>query len=203
MDRREFLGMSLGTSLIPLLLSTPAVAALNVPKPMSRLARQGMLPNVPLVTHNNKPVRFYDDLIYNKTVLLNFFLVQCTEGRCPVAMHNLRKVQDMLGERMGRDIIFLSITLQPLFDRPDKLKAYAENIVGAKPGWEFLTGKPADIDLLRRSLGFVDNDPDRDQDLTNHTSMARYGNDRLERWGMVSLRSSPANIASTFKWLTA
>lgn len=203
MDRREFLGMSLGTSLIPLLLSTPAMAALNVPKPMSRLARQGMLPNVPLVTHNNKPVRFYDDLIYNKTVLLNFFLVQCTEGRCPVAMHNLRKVQDMLGERMGRDIIFLSITLQPLFDRPDKLKAYAENIVGAKPGWEFLTGKPADIDLLRRSLGFVDNDPARDQDLTNHTSMARYGNDRLERWGMVSLRSSPANIASTFKWLTA
>jgi protein SCO1/2 len=161
-----------------------------------------MLPNVPLITHNNKSVRFYDDLIRDKTVLLNFFLVQCTDGKCPIAMANLRKVQDMLGDRMGQDVFFVSITLQPLFDSPDKLKAYAENVVGAKPGWEFLTGKPSDVDFLRRSLGFVDSDPERDKDLTNHTGMARYGNDRLERWGMVSLRSSPANIASTFKWLT-
>jgi protein SCO1/2 len=198
MDRRDFLGMSL----VPLLLSTPAAAALDTSRPMSRLARQGMLPNVPLVTHNKKSVRFYDDLIRDKTVLLNFFLVQCTDGKCPIAMANLRKVQDMLGDRMGQDIFFVSITLQPLFDRPDSLKAYAENVVGAKPGWDFITGKPSDVDLLRRSLGFVDSDPTRDQDLTNHTGMARYGNDRLERWGMVSLRSSPANIASTFKWLT-
>jgi protein SCO1/2 len=198
MDRRDFLGMSL----VPLLLSTPAAAALDTSRPISRLARQGMLPNVPLITHNNKSVRFYDDLIRDKTVLLNFFLVQCTDGKCPIAMANLRKVQDMLGNRMGRDVFFVSITLQPLFDRPDKLKAYAENVVGAKPGWDFITGKPSDVDLLRRSLGFVDSDPERDKDLTNHTSMARYGNDRLERWGMVSLRSSPDNIASTFKWLT-
>jgi protein SCO1/2 len=199
MDRRDFLSMSL----VPLLLSTPVRAAVDTPRPISRLARQGMLPNIPLVTHNKKPVRFYDDLVRDKTVLLNFFLVQCTDGRCPISMANLRKVQDLLGGRMGRDIFFLSITLQPLFDRPDKLKDYAENIVGAKPGWDFITGKPADVDLLRRSLGFMDSDPERDKDLTNHTGMARYGNDRLERWGMVSLRSSPANIASTFKWLTA
>lgn len=198
MDRRDFLGMSL----VPLLLSTPAAAALDTTRPISRLARQGMLPNVPLVTHNKESVRFYDDLIRDKTVLLNFFLVQCTDGKCPIAMANLRKVQDLLGDRMGRDVFFISITLQPLFDRPDKLKAYAENIVGAKPGWDFITGKPSDIDSLRRSLGFVDSDPERDKDLTNHTGMARYGNDRLERWGMVSLRSSPDNIASTFKWLT-
>lgn len=198
MDRRDFLGMSL----VPLLLSTPAAAALDTSRPISRLARQGMLPNVPLITHNNKSVRFYDDLIREKTVLLNFFLVQCTDGKCPIAMANLRKVQDLLGDRMGQDVFFVSITLQPLFDRPDKLKAYAENVVGAKPGWDFITGKPSDVDLLRRSLGFVDSDPERDKDLTNHTGMARYGNDRLERWGMVSLRSSPANIASTFKWLT-
>lgn len=199
MDRRDFLGMSL----VPLLLSTSAGAALSTPRPMSRLARQGKLPNVPLITHNKKLVRFYDDLVRDKTVLLNFFLVQCSDGRCPIAMANLRRVQDMLGDRMGRDVFFISITLQPLFDRPDKLKAYAEDVVGAKPGWEFLTGKPADVDFLRRSLGFVDSDPERDKDLTNHTGMARYGSDKLERWGMVSLRSSPDNIASTFKWLTA
>lgn len=197
MDRRDFLGLSL----IPLLLSTPAVAAVDTSRPMSRLARQGMLPNVPLVTHTKKSVMFYDDLIRDKTVLLNFFLVQCTDGKCPTAMSNLRKVQDLLGDRMGRDVFFISITLQPLLDTPDALKAYAENF-DPKPGWDLLTGKPSDVDVLRRSLGFADSDPERDKDLTNHTGMGRYGNDRLERWGMVSLRSSPANIASTFKWLT-
>lgn len=197
MDRRDFL-TSLG--LAPLLLATSAEATLSTSKPMSRIARSGMLPNVPLVTHHNKSVKFYDDLVCDKTVLLNFFLVQCTEGRCPMMMANLRRVQKLLGDRMGRDVFFISVTLQPLFDRPSKLNAYAENI-GAKPGWEFLTGKPADVELLRQSLGFVDSDPEQDKDLTNHTGMARFGNDRLDRWGMVSLRSSPANIANTFKRL--
>lgn len=198
MDRREFLSMGLA----PLLLPTFAEAAPSASRPMSRAGRSGMLPNVPLITHNNKPVRFYDDLVRDKIVLINFFLLQCTDGRCPIAMYNLRKVQDLLGSRMGRDVFFITITLQPLFDRPDKLKAYADDIVGVKPGWDFLTGKPADVEFLRRSLGFADSDPQRDQDLTNHTRSARYGNDKLERWGMVSLRSSPMNIASSFKWLT-
>jgi protein SCO1/2 len=113
----------------------------------------------------------------------------------------LRKVQDLLGERMGRDIFFYSITLQPKKDTPKILKEYANNF-DIKPGWTFLTGKPADIEVLRRAQGFVDWDPIRDKDVSNHTAMGRYGDDRLERWGGISLRSSPENIASTFKWLS-
>jgi hypothetical protein len=48
----------------------------------------------------------------------------------------------------------------------------------------------------------VDWDPERDKDLSNHVGMARYGNDKLNRWGGVSVRSSPENIASTFDWLS-
>ena len=108
---------------------------------------------------------------------------------------------NLLGERMGRAISFLSITLQPRKDTPKILTEYADNF-DVKPGWSFLTGKPADVEQLRRALGYVDSDPERDKDLSNHVGMARYGNDRLNRWGGVSLRSSAENIASTFKWLS-
>jgi protein SCO1 len=197
MDRRNFLGLGL----VPLVLAGNVHGAKEADRPMSRAARNGMFPNVPLITHNGEKVRFYDDLIRDKTVLLNFFLVQCTEGLCPTVAANLRKVQDLLGERMGRDIFFYSITLQPKKDTPKILKEYADNF-DIKPGWTFLTGKPADIELVRRAQGFVDWDPIRDKDVSNHTAMGRYGDDRLDRWGGIALRSSPENIASTFKWLS-
>jgi protein SCO1/2 len=144
---------------------------------------------------------FYDDLVRDKVVLLNFFMMTCSEGRCPIAMANIRKVQDLLGDRMGRDVFFLSVTLRPELERPRALKAYAEEL-SAKPGWIFLTGKSSDIETLRRGTGYVDPDPERDRDLSNHIGMARYGDDKLNRWGAVSLRSSATNIASTFKWLS-
>lgn len=197
MDRREFLGLG---SLLPL-ASAPALAAAPA-RPLSRAAQAGLLPNVPLVAHTGEVVRFYDDLIRDRTVLFHFFQVTCSDGECPSAIANLRAVQDLLGERMGRDVFFYSISLKPLEETPVVLREYAA-LFDIKPGWLFLTGEPANIDLLRRRQGFVDSDPERDKDLSNHVGMARYGNDRLERWGGVSVRSTPKNIASTFKWLTA
>ncbi|MBI4290423.1 MAG: SCO family protein [Betaproteobacteria bacterium] len=195
MKRRDFLGLGL----VPLMLSAPSHAGQD--RPMSRAAQIGMFPNVPLITHNGEKVTFYDDLIRDKIVLINFFLVECTDGLCPTVTANMRKVQDLLGERMGRDIFFYSISLQPKKDTPKILKAYAENFE-IKPGWTFLTGKPSDIELLRRAQGIVDRDPIRDKNVNNHTAMGRYGDDRLDRWGGVALRSSPGNIASVFRWLS-
>ena len=111
-------------------------------------------------------------------MLLHFFLVECTDGLCPTAMANLRKVQDLLGERMGKDIFFLSITLQPKKDTPKILKEYSDNF-DIKPGWSFLTGKPADVEKLRRALGYVDSDPRK-----------RQGSDQPHRHG--ALRQRPA-----------
>lgn len=207
MDRRNFLGLGLGlglsAGLVPV-VTVPSALAAPVPSPslpQSRVARTGFLPNVPLLTHTGEQVMFYDDMVHDKTILLNFFLISCAEGRCPIAMANLRKVQDLLGDRMGRDVFFLSITLRPELESVKALKAYADNL-DVKPGWMFLTGKPSDVETLRRGLGYVDPDPVRDRDLTNHIGMGRYGDDKLDRWGAVSLRSSASNIASTFKWLS-
>jgi protein SCO1/2 len=210
LDRRNFLR---GLGLAPFVAAAPALAqpysesktiqSKPASRPLSRAAQAGYLPNVPLVTHTGKRVRFYDDLIRDRTVLFNFFLVGCLDGICPTTTANLRETYDLLGERMGRDIFFYTITLEPLEDTPKRLREYIEYF-SIKPdgGWLFLTGHPQDIQLLRRSQGFFDPDPERDANPNNHTGMARYGNDDLERWGAISVRSKPTNIASTFKWLT-
>lgn len=199
MQRRDFLG--LGLAFAPLAAAGRAHATPAQPRRVSAAARSGFMPNVPVVTHTGRRVMFYDDLIRDRTVLLNFFLVQCTDGACPTATANLRKAQDLLGERMGRDVFFYSISLTPEKDTPRVLKAYAENF-DVKPGWTFLTGRRADIERLRRAIGFVEADPERDRDVNNHVGMGRYGDDRLDRWGGISLSTSPEHIASTFKWLS-
>lgn len=137
-------------------------------------------PNVVLTTHEGKKVRFYDDLIKDKIVIFNFMYAAC-DGICPGTTANLLQVQKLLGDRVGKDIFMYSITLKPEQDTPEVLKEYAE-AYQVKPGWLFLTGDPKDIELLRRKLGFIDRDPVRDADKSNHIGMVRYGNERMQWW---------------------
>src|SRR5438128_1204818 len=78
----------------------------------ARGPRSRYFPNVPLWTQDNKKVRFYDDLIGGKIVVINFFYARC-EKLCPKQTANLVKVQKLLGDRVGRDIFMYSITLDP------------------------------------------------------------------------------------------
>src|SRR5262249_12245652 len=118
--------------------------------------RRRYFPDVILTTHEGKKVRFYEDLIKDKSVGLNMMYADC-EGVWPGITANLVKVQKLLGDRVGRDIFFYSLTLKPEQDDPKALKHYVEmHKVG--PGWLFLTGKPGDIELLRRKLGFTNPD---------------------------------------------
>jgi protein SCO1/2 len=147
--------------------------------PRERLAERSF-PNVELTTHEGKKVKFYDDLVKGKIVLINFMYVKC-EGICPGTTANLLKVQKMLGDRVGKDIFMYSITLKPEEDTPAALNRYAKAYkVG--PGWQFLTGAPADVELLRRKLGFIDRDPARDAVKSNHIGMLRYGNEPNTLW---------------------
>jgi protein SCO1 len=165
----------------------------------NRRARAEAFPNVVLTTHQGKTVRFYDDLIKGKTVLINFMYGRC-RGRCPTTTANLARVQAALGDRVGRDVFMYSITLKPEEDKPEDLRRYAE-AHDVKPGWLFLTGKPGDIELLRRKLGFVDSDPLIDADRSNHIGIIRYGNEPYKRWAACPALSSPAQIVRSIDQL--
>ena len=160
-------------------------------------SRKLQFPNTTLLTHEGKEVRFYDDLIRGKTVVINMMYAQCSD-RCPPMTQNLRRVQDVLGNRVGRDVHMYSITLLPEYDRPQDLKNYAK-LHGVKPGWTFLTGKPDDIERIRKRLGFYERDPKLDADITRHTGMIRIGNEVLNRWSTGAALGAPNLIVDAIK----
>lgn len=161
--------------------------------------RKRYFPNFELTTHEGKKVHFYDDLIKDKIVVLNFMYVKCKGVCMPVTM-NLKRVQNLLGGRVGRDIFMYSITLKPEEDTPQALKKYvrAHRI---KPGWTFLTGKPDEINTLRRSLGFTDAKEKLDRDITNHTGMVKYGNEPRQWWAMFPGEANAPWIVECIGWM--
>jgi protein SCO1/2 len=177
-------------------LSVAQVETKRGKTPRERLAERSF-PNVTLTTHEGKKVKFYDDLIKDKIVILNFMYVKC-DGKCPGTTTNLVQVQKLLGDRVGKDIFIYSITLKPEEDTPKVLKAYAKAYkVG--PGWEFLTGDPKDIELLRQKLGFIDRDPVRDANKANHIGMLRWGNEPHTLWAGCPASLAPAKIVKELR----
>ncbi|MGH9898057.1 MAG: SCO family protein [Pyrinomonadaceae bacterium] len=153
----------------------------------------GYFPNFTFRTHDGKSVRFYDDMVKDKIVTFNFMYTHC-EGSCPLVMSRLVKVQKMLEKRVGRDIFMYSFTLKPEEDTPKILKEYAK-MYGVKHGWQFLTGDPEELKKIRYKLGMWDTNPEGDADVKQHTSMVRFGNDKLKRWCMCPGVINPAVIA--------
>jgi protein SCO1/2 len=161
--------------------------------------RERYFPNVILRTQDNKKVRFYDDLIKGRIVTINFFYAKCEEV-CPLITMNLVKVQKLLGERVGRDVVMNSITLKAETDTPAILKEYQEmHRIG--PGWNLLTGEPRDVELLRRSLGFINPDPRVDKDVTQHIGNVRYGNEPLMLWAACPGMAHAEWIAESISWV--
>jgi protein SCO1/2 len=145
-------------------------------------------PNVELRTQDGTRVRFYDDLIKGKVVLINFFFTTCT-SICPRTTANLVKVEDALGERLGRDVVMISITVDPDTDTPAVLGKYALRY-RTKPGWSFVTGSLKDIDLIRRRLGVNRDGGDKSQ----HTGLLIYGNEATGQWAATPAMADPREI---------
>ncbi len=163
----------------------PALGFASEIRPGNATARTGgrqRFPNVPLLTQDGERVRFYDDLVKGKIVMINAFYATCT-GICPRGTGTLREVQERLGDRVGRDVFMYSLTLKPAEDTPDVLREYAETY-DVRPGWTFLTGRPEDCELLRRRLGFQLTDPKLDADTSQHTGSVLAGNETIDRWLM-------------------
>lgn len=135
-------------------------------------------PNVPLVTHEGKTVRFFDDMIKDKVVVINFIYTSCTDA-CPGETAKLVQLQRILGDRVGQDVFMYSITIDPKHDTPKVLKEYKEKFKVA-PGWLFLTGQEADITLLRRKLGLYRTAVE--EGTRDHSLSLIIGNQKTGQW---------------------
>ena len=170
-----------------------AVALLSAAAGEAQASRWGKsyFPDVELVTHEGKTVRFYDDLIKDKVFVVSFLYTTCRDF-CPLAAARLSELQEKLGDAMGRDIFFYSISIDPETDTPERLKEYAKTF-GAGPGWLFLTGRPEDIQALRYKLG------DRGKTLSEHRNEILLGNGGTGGWARSNLLGDIASLAATVR----
>jgi protein SCO1/2 len=143
-------------------------------------------PNVTLITQDGKKVHFYDDLIKGKIVAIDLIYTSCAYA-CPLETARLAQVQKKLGARVGSDIFFYSISIDPEHDTPEVLKTYMEKYkIG--PGWTFLTGKKEDIDFLSKRLGLY-SDPSINKD--GHMPHLLIGNETTGQWIRGSALDNP------------
>jgi protein SCO1/2 len=165
----------------------------------------GYFPNVAVTAHDGRRALFYDDLLAGKTVV-----VHCTsiahDAEYPV-IDNLVEVQRLLGERMGRDVFFYTLSVDPADTPRDLAELAAARGVGA--GWLFLTAEAPAIESLRyhlfdHGLGHVHAGharggaaPPRDCSL----GLLRYGNEAIGLWGAVPAKADPAWIARRLDWV--
>lgn len=155
--------------------------------------RDGYVPNVPVQTQDGKTVAFYDDLVKGKIAVFNFIFTGCSQ-LCPLTTARLATVQEQLGDAVGRDVFFYSISLDPLNDTPSALKKFANGFkIG--PGWQFLTGTPDDMKLIRERLG------ERSKDMGEHQAFVTMVNDKTGEWGRDSAMSEPGHLVETIRGL--
>lgn len=130
--------------------------------------------NTELINQDGRAVRFYNDVLKGKVVVLDFFFSAC-QASCVPMNRNFAKVQELLGNRVGKEVFFVSVTVDPEMDTPAQLKKYAGSL-HAGPGWLLLTGQKANVDFILNKLGqYV-------ADKNDHTNIWIIGNESTGLW---------------------
>ncbi len=149
----------------------------KVPRRLDEGEQRRYFTDTRLLDQDGREVRFYTDALRGKIVLISFVYTSCTDI-CPILMHNLTDVQNSLGDRFGKDVFFVSISVDPEDDTPEELKKYAERY-GTKPGWTFLTGPKKDVDAVIRRFG------EFQEDFEDHSMTFVLGDVKNARWSKM------------------
>ena len=142
--------------------------------------------DVVLMDQEGKERRLYSDLLRQKVVVINSFFASC-QGSCPIMLGTFSRLQEHLGEHVGKDVALISISVDPDNDTPERLKAYATHWQ-ARPGWFFLTGKKENVNFALAKLG--QSAETREQ----HSNLFIIGNESTGLWKKAFGLANPAEI---------
>lgn len=142
--------------------------------------------DVELINQNGQKMRFYSDVLKGRVVIINTFFATCTSV-CPPMNRNFEKIQEFLGDRLGKDAFLVSISVDPEMDTPTRLKEYSRKF-HARPGWIFLTGKKENLDWALYKLGqYVEKKDD-------HSTIVIIGNEPTGLWKKAFGLAKPGEL---------
>jgi protein SCO1/2 len=132
------------------------------------------IPDIAVLDQHGNKLNFYTDLIKDKTVAINFIFTNCTTI-CPPLAATFQRLQREMGERVGKDVHLISISVDPVTDTPERLKAWGAKFK-AGPGWTFVTGEKQEMNKLLTALGAAVSKRE------DHTPALIIGNDSKGVW---------------------
>jgi protein SCO1/2 len=186
MRRREITTRALSALAVCFTLAGVATAAEPPATQPKESAAQHYFGDIPLVNQDGQLMRLYSDLLKGRVVVIDAMFTSCA-GACPLMSDNFAKVQDWLGDRLGKDIYLISISVDPGNDTPAKLKEYAARFK-ARPGWYFLTGTKENVDAALTKLG------QHVEVREAHTNLFLIGNDKTGLWKKAFGLAKPAEL---------
>ena len=175
--------------------ATAASASVTEGAPMTaavsdttKSVRKMVIPDVDVLDQDGNRLRFYSDLVKGKTIAINFIFTNCTTI-CPPLAATFQRVQKQMGDKVGKDVHFISISVDPVTDTPERLKAWGAKFK-AGPGWTFVTSTREDMDKLLNALGAS---VSRRED---HTPALIIGNDLNGVWTRTYGLAAPSQIVA-------
>lgn len=183
------------------LLGVAAALALAFPAAAERPAREveaarGYFTDTVLLDQNGREVRFYSDLLAGKVVVIDSMFTTCT-AVCPVMSRKMKAIADAAGDRLGKDVQLLSISVDPEADRPEKLREYARRHDAPAAGWAFLTGTPENVRAVLAKLGYAVEDKEA------HSTLVLMGNERTGLWKKANGLASAEELVAIFESVLA
>lgn len=187
----------LGAVVLACGMLTSAAPAHETSAESHRLPVLGVAAEFRLTTQDGAPLALAD--LQGKVVVVSFIYTSCADT-CPLLTAKLVSIQKALGAAFGKDVFFLSITVDPKHDRPEVLKQYAEALGCDLTGWAFLTGTVEQIRKVARGYGvYYDARAVGDVDHNLLTSLIdRRGALRVQYMGD---RFDPAEFLHDINWL--
>ena len=150
--------------------------------------------NLEVIDQDGQTLRFYDDLLKDKVVVINFIFTNC-QGACPLMTQNLTMVRDMLGVTLGQEIHFVSISIDPIRDTPAAMKEFAETHYADQDGWRFVTGNQDNLEYIVKKLGQYNEEVDA------HSTLLLAANVRTAHWTKIPPNVPPNGVVQRLRTL--
>lgn len=171
--------------------ANPATA--STPESEERRARE-YFTNLELINQDGETVRFFDDVLKDKVVVISFIFTNC-QGACPLMTQKLTRVRDKMEGQIGDPLQFVSLSLDPARDTPAAMKEFAKTHHADHDGWVFLTGKAENLEYIIKRLGqFSD-------DVEAHSTMVLAGNVSAAHWIKILPHEQPPAITEKLQQL--
>ena len=195
MHIRKFVqgALSIGV-LLSALFAGLAFAATSAEQLAAEQKARDYFTNLEVFDQDGKSLRFYDDVLKDKVVAINFIFTNC-QGACPLMTRQMTMVRDMLGVDLGTDIHFVSISIDPVRDTPAAMKEFAETHDADQAGWRFVTGNPDNLAFIVKRLGqYTD-------DVEAHSTLLIAANVRTAHWTKIPPNVPPNGVVERLRML--